>query len=1316
MKRTPPGWRGLTIAAAVVSLLAGAATGARAVQPPEKGPGGWPPSPSLERQPAEIPVPQDELTQQALRRDHAGLRELRAGHPAWRATIDPHTGGLDRAFGDGLPLEGLPDAEGAARGFLASHAGLFPAGMSQPGLELRWNEAASRPLGDTGARVLTMDLYKDDLPVLGAGLSLGSREGRVVLVTTRALGPVAAPSRPRLDPDEALEAVERYTGVELVLQREASLAFYPVPAQAAGRPVLRHRLVYVLQALPDGAPPYDAYVAWVDAVTGEVLVFYPEARHIGACQSDPSKARGRVVGGVRPNRADDAEVVREMPFAQVMVNGVPVGSDINGRFLWPGGTLSCTLPGTFFESHCDNCTSPPEPAVTGLPSGTVDFGTGGSSGPVPVFGNGFSTPADRSAFYHLQQTRLFMGKWDGAFFDEIEVFTNISATCNAFSSSAMLGFFPAGGGCRNTAEIRDVVSHELGHTWDRYDGNDITNGGMSEWKGDLMALTIGGDSCVGESFKVTGGPTSACSGVRDIDETAPGRTDHPLTPAICATCATLSISANNCGTASHCLGEIPGQASVHLLGNLLAGADDITGVPLPAGNPAVSAEQARWILERLLVGGGPPMQVQNPASSGFSIYDAVALMDDEDGNLANGTPHAAYYNGALAHHGLAEAVQVNDAPACAPLADPAFTATLDRDAATGLPMVRLDWAGAPGASYDVYRNLRAGDAFIPLARGLTGGPFNDVGVRTGGTYRYWVASVRRTGCAEISPGATVTSVTVGSPDLRIQNVVLTEAPGASDGDGLVEPGEQANVAVTLSEAGGAAGATGVTATLSSALPSAPIVSAGPVSFGSIAAAGSAPGAAPFKILLGPSLGCGGRAHVTLSIGANEGCWLDSADLLINSSGSCAPAASAFVEMVPGSLAVISGGGDTDGIPDNCEAATASYQVRNAGAAASGAITSTAASSHPGLTFSPPPTCSPGSLAPGATAPCSFSFSLSSAAPSGTIPFTITTTAAGQPAPSVAGATLAAEANPPVFGTQSYDFEGSFQGWTAKQFTLSTARASNGTTSAYSGSTSIPNICGRLTSPALRVHPSLPSQLSFFMYALIEPITDAWYDRANVHVIDVDTGIHTLVSPSQGQAYNAFDNPQGGLCHIAGETGWGGLLGGFGEVRFDLSPWAGKRIRIEVNYGSDEGDNREGLYVDQVTITNAAPAVTPDLQPDACTVPEVSAPAAAVPLHVTIGAGNTYQLQWQDLGAGFQYNLYAGSLGTFYNHGATPLACSGVGAGVTCAAGACSISEPAAAVAGDRYFLVTASGFGLEGTSGFASAGGERDPAQNTCTP
>lgn len=1324
----------LVLAFLLVSLIAGVS--AAAVPPGASTGAAWPPDDSLVFYPEEIVLSEQPAVQEELRKAHPGLKGFLEDRPGWKATLDPYTQSVDRAFGDGLALPGYEAGaspslralgERFALDFLDEHRSLLAPDLDVSSRSLVLNEKTSIELPDPAGRVIQFDLQKDGLPVLGAGLTLGLRDGKVVFLASSALGTVATSSTPRTKADEAVGSVSRYLesggspAPPLRLQRQPSLAFYPRLEPSGLTKALRHHLVWILELRPEEAQRWEGYLAYVDAHDGQVLAFFPEAQTVGSCSADPKQAHGTVQGGVRPNRADDPEKSLNLPFARVNVDGKLLPTNINGRYLYPGGVASSALDGELFRAHCDSCSNPAaQPLATGDESGLIDFGLGGAAGPAPVAGNGTSTSADRTTFFQVNQARLLLGKWNNAFFNEIDTFVNINSSCNAFSSGYMLGFFAKGGNCNNTGEIRDVVQHELGHTWDRTDGNGITSGGMSEWKGDILALFIGGDSCVGESFRLSGGSTSACSGVRDIDEKAPGRTDHPLTPAQCPTCATLTRTTNNCGGGVHCTGEISGQAVWHLLNNLTTGADYVTGVPLAAGNPALSSEQARWVLERLLIAGGPPMQTWNPTASGVSIYDAMMLVDDDDGNLANGTPHAAYINAALSHHEIAESPLVGDSADCAPLADPIVSATLDRDASTSLPMVRIAWTPVGGATtFDVYRNSRAGDGFLPLAQNVAAGPFLDTGVQVGITYRYLVVAVRKTGCATISPGTNVASVTVTPAELAVASKIVSEAPSGSDGDGLIEPGERVSIQITLQETGGAAPATSVTATATSGSPTtSPVTAGGPISFGTVPAGGTAAGSSAFEVFVGPSEPCDGRVHVVLSASGNEGCWLDGVDIPIaKASDGCTTSAAAFVEVVPGSPQVTVGGGDGDGIADNCEATTVSYQIRNSGSLPSGAVLSSADSSHPGVTFAPRPGCTLANLTPGASAPCQFTFSLGGATSAG-VPFTLTADSAGNPAPSTLEFVLGAETNPPVFSTVTYGFEAGFDGWTSQKFAFVANRAASGFRSVRAGSTTLNNICGKLTSPALRLSPSSPSTLSLQMYADIEPLTDQWYDRANVHLVDLETGQHVLLVPTSGPAYNASGTLDGGLCHIPGQNGWAGFLGGFQLVTFDLSPFAGHRIRIELNYDSDEGDDREGVYFDDVTITNATSAtLPPDLQGNTCTVPEVSAAAAVIPLKVQSLPGDLYRLTWQDLGSGFQYNTYAGALGSFYSHGASPVLCSGLGAGVTCDGTACTLDRPGAGLpAGDLYFLVTATAFGAEGTAGFATSGAERDPAQSTCAP
>lgn len=142
----------------------------------------------------------------------------------------------------------------------------------------------------------------------------------------------------------------------------------------------------------------------------------------------------------------------------------------------------------------------------------------------------------------------------------------------------------------------------------------------------------------------------------------------------------------------------------------------------------------------------------------------------------------------------------------------------------------------------------------------------------------------------------------------------------------------------------------------------------------------------------------------------------------------------------------------------------------------------------------------------------------------------------------------------------------------------------------------------------------------------------WSDRANVHVVEGAT--HTLLVPSAGRAYNASGS--GALCHIGSDPGWAGVGTSWTETRFDLSPWAGREIRLEIHYDTDPAEICEGFYVDEIRIDDVLRHACDGMRCGNCLVSALGSQSA---LKVGKALPDGASFAWQDpLGGALEYHL------------------------------------------------------------------------------
>ncbi|MEE4299076.1 MAG: hypothetical protein V2J24_06510, partial [Pseudomonadales bacterium] len=416
-------------------------------------------------------------------------------------------------------------------------------------------------------------------------------------------------------------------------------------------------------------------MAEIDAKDGSVLAFYDDTRYEA------------VRGGVYPisedgNCAEDGCEVAgyPMPFVDISEGGGPV------TYTGDSGVYECSTLGTeirtalngLYYRISDTCGAVDEMAVC---DDELDMGvTPGDNqnctvNPGDSAGN---TEASRSMYYNVnrvgQKARHYLPNNNWLHNTVVTCRSNVNSTCNA-SWSGTLNMYRAGNGCGNTSTINGVVTHEWGHGMDQNDGGGYDN--TSEAYADVVAIFETRESCVGRGFYVDGRTCSGygdtcltCTGIRDHDWTA--RTNNtPATPAN-FTDPRCGGGSGPCGKAVHCESYVISESVFDFATRDLpaAGYDEAT---------AWQIAEHLWYSSRDGSGGNIiNCSLPNADSCGTgSWYHRMRLADDDDGDLSNGTPHAAELFAAFDRHeiacGSASDPENQSTSSCPSLATPVVT-------------------------------------------------------------------------------------------------------------------------------------------------------------------------------------------------------------------------------------------------------------------------------------------------------------------------------------------------------------------------------------------------------------------------------------------------------------------------------------------------------------------------------------------------------------------------------------------------------------------------------------------------------------------
>ncbi len=533
-------------------------------------------------------------------RSAAFARFERAHGAGWQALWDRDTDAPLRVFGRGIPAPGSVAsaslAEVHARAFLVDSGDLLAPGIPADHFVLVANDR------DQGLRTVAFEQRAAvfglaSVPVVGGRFSIRFKNDRLFVFASEAIasGVPSAPLAPPRIPGAAAELAARAWIAQLhgitALGEATSLA--ALSLARAGGPALR--LVY--RVVIEADAPRARYVVFVDAARGMPLAREQMLRFATAQVRFDAPVRAPQLG----------RTSYPAPKLTLAVDGVPGASDLTGAFTWDAsapGALSVDATGN--QVAVTNLSGPPAAATFSAVDGQ------------PVLwslAKDEQGDAQLSAYIHANLIKAHAASIAPAMpflGTQLPVVVNEPDPqgCNAFWNGSAANFFLQRGGCNNTARLADVVYHEFGHAFHQHSilaGAGALDASLGEGTGDIMTASVTHDPHLAPGFFL-----ASDASLRSMDSGRRWPEDIDWDPH-----ETGLIWAGAMWDLRTFLVEDLGEAAGHALTDQLF------------------------------------YQAIRRSSSIPATYAEVLAADDDDGDLANGTPHICSINRAFLAHGLA---------------------------------------------------------------------------------------------------------------------------------------------------------------------------------------------------------------------------------------------------------------------------------------------------------------------------------------------------------------------------------------------------------------------------------------------------------------------------------------------------------------------------------------------------------------------------------------------------------------------------------------------------------------------------------------
>jgi hypothetical protein len=435
-------------------------------------------------------------------------------------------------------------------------------------------------------------------PVEGARLEQRWTDaGQLVLVGSDLRRIRLETREPRLGRPEALERAASALGLPGLRVDSASIVV--VPRGYLGQP--QDRLAWRLVLRPADRLRPGRWLVWVDAVDGRILGTR-DLLFFGL------QARGRIEAEAETLTADGATARFPAAYAWIQLQtpeGQPVGeetyADAQGLFdlgEWEETALDYV---TFLQGRFCRIRRGSPLGLTPVQVRPVS-GTGEDA----ILWDGLTAlDSERDAYVHVNiahdVTKAWDPEWTGLDYPLTTVVDSDEGTCNAYWDGEKIVFFHAGDGCVSTARIADVVYHEYAHgVTETIFLPDFASPELHEAYSDYFGTTLTDQPLVGLGFFGPG------THLRDVDEDRVWPDDISGDP--------------------------------HMTGLILAGAFwDL--------RKAVGPEVADRLYHFHRYGRPETFD---------DVLTEVLVVDDDDGNVYNGTPHFPAIVEAFLAHGIGD--------------------------------------------------------------------------------------------------------------------------------------------------------------------------------------------------------------------------------------------------------------------------------------------------------------------------------------------------------------------------------------------------------------------------------------------------------------------------------------------------------------------------------------------------------------------------------------------------------------------------------------------------------------------------------------